>query len=582
VRAATISEPDRADPRLKTRLEAHKVLARAETRLFGDAGAYAKALAAEVRARHVEGTLSIVVVNRVARAQEVFRALAKTGVPTRLIHSRFRPAERRAIQREALAGTFRGVIVATQAIEAGVDVSARTLFTEIAPWPSLVQRFGRCNRAGEWGDGEARVFVVDAETPDALDDDLARPYARVDVDAARAKLAGLVDAGPRSLEAVPLDAEPPALPVIRRRDLLELFDTEPDLAGHDVDVGRFVRASVDRDVQVFWRDFGDAPPADMPRPHRDELCAAPLGKDLDKLIKESGAWRWDPLERAWRRVETLFPGLVIALPRAAGGYDAEVGWTAAKTDTPPALAALAAMPEDDDDTETLTTEASDYYLLSRHSADVARELRALRNALAASAVGVEWEALERAARWHDVGKAHPVFQRMLTKRLPADDPRRSGGPWAKSAKQGAGKSERRFFRHELASALAYLEHSEHGSDDLGAFLIAAHHGKVRLSLKPRPQEKGPADSKKRFAFGVHDGDALPAVDIGDGQTTSAVTLTLELMELGDHGKGPSWADRCRRLLDKYGPFRLAYWEALIRIADWRASKKANNVEVDHG
>lgn len=37
-------------------------------------------------------------------------------------------------------------VVATQAVEAGVDVSARVLITELAPWSSLVQRFGRCNR----------------------------------------------------------------------------------------------------------------------------------------------------------------------------------------------------------------------------------------------------------------------------------------------------------------------------------------------------------------------------------------------------------------------------------------------------
>jgi CRISPR-associated endonuclease/helicase Cas3 len=35
------------------------------------------------------------------------------------------------------------IIIATQAIEAGVDISSRPLITELAPWSSLVQRFGR-------------------------------------------------------------------------------------------------------------------------------------------------------------------------------------------------------------------------------------------------------------------------------------------------------------------------------------------------------------------------------------------------------------------------------------------------------
>ena len=42
----------------------------------------------------------------------------------------------------------------------GKDISAARLFTDIAPWSSLVQRFGRCNRAGEYDD-DARVFWLD-------------------------------------------------------------------------------------------------------------------------------------------------------------------------------------------------------------------------------------------------------------------------------------------------------------------------------------------------------------------------------------------------------------------------------------
>jgi CRISPR-associated endonuclease/helicase Cas3 len=49
------------------------------------------------------------------------------------------------------------IIVATQVVEAGVDISAGCLITELAPWPSLVQRFGRCARYG----GSGKVLVVD-------------------------------------------------------------------------------------------------------------------------------------------------------------------------------------------------------------------------------------------------------------------------------------------------------------------------------------------------------------------------------------------------------------------------------------
>ncbi|NJK45074.1 MAG: hypothetical protein HC933_13010 [Pleurocapsa sp. SU_196_0] len=36
-------------------------------------------------------------------------------------------------------------LVSTQVIEAGVDISAHRLWSELAPWPSMLQRLGRLN-----------------------------------------------------------------------------------------------------------------------------------------------------------------------------------------------------------------------------------------------------------------------------------------------------------------------------------------------------------------------------------------------------------------------------------------------------
>jgi CRISPR-associated endonuclease/helicase Cas3 len=180
------------------------------------------------------------------------------------------------------------------------------------------------------------------------------------------------------------------------------------------------------------------------------------------------------------------------------------------------------------------------------------------------------EELVAAARWHDAGKAHPAFQAMLTARLPDGDPRRDGGPWAKSDLKHSGRNRRRFFRHELASALTWL--AETGKD-LGAYLIAAHHGKVRTALRARPGEEPPPTPGARCAHGVHDGDEVPVTDLGSGVQVPAQRLSLACMELGGGGNEPSWADRTQRLLDQLGPFRLAYLEMLVRVADWRASAK---------
>ena len=101
---------------------------------------------------HRPGTLTLVVMNTVERAVRLFEALPSTGSSARLalLHSRFRYSDRNVSLQCLLAppsgeGT---ICVATQVVEAGVDVSATTLVTEVAPWPSLVQRFGRCNRRG--------------------------------------------------------------------------------------------------------------------------------------------------------------------------------------------------------------------------------------------------------------------------------------------------------------------------------------------------------------------------------------------------------------------------------------------------
>jgi CRISPR-associated endonuclease/helicase Cas3 len=197
-------------------------------------------------------------------------------------------------------------------------------------------------------------------------------------------------------------------------------------------------------------------------------------------------------------------------------------------------------------------------------------MEALVDRLATEVAAVlEAKELVAAARFHDLGKVHEVFQQMLTQNLPGDDPRRQGGPWAKSDGTGGGRSPRQFFRHELASALAWLHE---GRSDLGAFIIAAHHGKVRLSLRARPTERA-APEGRRFCNGVWDGDILPATVLGDGVTTEEQMLSLTLMELGGGGEGPSWADRMLRLLDELGPFRLAWLEMLVRVADWRASAR---------
>jgi CRISPR-associated endonuclease/helicase Cas3 len=138
--------------------------------------------------------------------------------------------------------------------------------------------------------------------------------------------------------------------------------------------------------------------------------------------------------------------------------------------------------------------------------------------------------------------------------------------WAKSGSRGRLRHCRKHFRHELVSALVMLGL---GHSFLAAYLVAAHHGWVRLSIRALPGETAPDDADKLFALGVHDGDEIGDVELGDGVTARRASVSLAPMQLGVN----SWTERALGSLEKLGPFRLAYLEALLRAADMRASAK---------
>ncbi len=332
-----LADADRAAPVMSARLNAVKTLERAPSSCRVPQG-----LAAFVKEQHTRGAQTIVVVNRVARARETFAALeeiygkaplkikkgALAATPDAdapellLLHSRFRPHERKhwaALLNEKPDANGNGrIIVATQVVEAGVDISSQMLVTDIAPYASLVQRFGRCNRAGEHD--VARIFWIDRplnekdaklEEKDELDEKerkrVSAPYEWSEIETARDRLDQMTSAAPANLPAH-ADVYTPAH-VLRRRDLIDLFDTTPDLSGYDLDISRFVRGGDERDVSVAWRDLqGEKPPRDAPKLLRDELCSVSIGdfkdflKGKDATGKPRQAWTWNALEGDWQEV----------------------------------------------------------------------------------------------------------------------------------------------------------------------------------------------------------------------------------------------------------------------------------------
>lgn len=552
------------------RLEARKVLHDPVLSLTPEATtkdgmkAYIEELSQIILEKHHPGSQTLVILNRVDRAQQLRQA--RTEHDDLLIHARFRPTERHRQNKKLNASTTDRIIVATQAIEAGVDISSKTLFTELAPWSSLVQRFGRCNRYGEYkADYAAQTFWIDIE-----DDADTLPYESQALQHAREKLVKLDDVGPGNLPST--DKQRPLSAVLRRKDLLDLFNTDPDLSGFDVDVSDYIRDKGAPGLQVFWRDFGQDPnkPEAQPGPHRNELCPVGLGQAKNIGKPKNRAWYWDSLARQWQRLDSEpRPGMTLLLAAANGGYDETLGFISdgqqAKKPVP-----IVECEQDEqnvsygDDWRSRTNTS---VLLADHLGNVAGAAKSL-----CVAVGERTNAEEviRAARWHDVGKAHEVFQKSMHR-----CPEALAGILAKSNCPGPMKHSRSYFRHELASALAWLAQQDDPNHpdskaDLIAYLVAAHHGKVRMSLRAMPNETPPENPKKRFARGVWEGDQLPALSF-DGEQNGEVELKLALMELGEGEQGRSWTTRTLALLEEHGPFRLAWLETLVRLADWRAS-----------
>jgi CRISPR-associated endonuclease/helicase Cas3 len=614
--------------------------------------------------RHRAGQLSVVVVNQVNRAVAIRQLIddachekKKGKDPARrpdapevcLVHSRFRGQERKGF-REAFLGKSAKlpaggrIIVATQVIEAGVDISASLLVTDLAPWSSLVQRFGRCARYADDSGG----IVVLGPTKSAA------PYEEADLAAATDALAALINAhrsgAPRALEAFEEAADPAFLArlyhyqpahVLRRRDIDDLFDTTADLSGADLDISRYIRSGEERDVRVFWRAISPQFSRTIARDDigsvsRDELCPVPVGelREWAKVDRKRAIYAVDYLDPAgrWTRLDPnkIVPGMTLLLGAASGGYIAAQGWSPKSTVEVEPVSPSTVLVDDAQAKLDRSAQAAEDDSLSHtrwktiavHGRETGALLEGIGRDLGLDISLIKLLAL--AGRWHDAGKIHGVFQDAIH-----ESARAEGGPIAKGrdlakAPDGAWRRpaypQRPGFRHELASTLAILEllrraRPDHaallgdyrdllealgtapevvapelrveesdplareilglsaGEIDLLLFLVCSHHGKVRCAWTSTPLDQA---GSLGAIHGVADGDALIAFHLssaaGSEHGVPALTLSLAPAALGIGPRyGASWADRVAGLLAAYGPFALAYLEALVRAADVRAS-----------
>ncbi|MFO7839926.1 MAG: CRISPR-associated helicase Cas3' [Desulfosalsimonadaceae bacterium] len=491
-----INDEDRNLPALKTRLASLKNLAPAGLSLTRKNAKqrgkqYLNSLAEKVLAAKTVTKNTLVVLNRVDRAQGLYKRLKKelSGGSLLLLHARFRPAERRAIEAQLKSQPPREgrIIIATQAVEAGVDISSGTLFTELAPWPSLVQRFGRCNRYGEENEsGGGRVFWIDIDD----DEQTALPYSQQALDSARQILQNLDSAASGTLP--PVEEKDEFQMVIRQRDFLDLFNTDPDISGFDIDISEYVRDPGPPQFSVFWRNTEEPNDPLQPQPCRDELCPVSIGQASG--LKNRTKWAWDALARRWDRFNgSIRPGMTIMLDAGEGGHHPEYGFAGDEKMRVETVECENSRHDVyyDSDTNSVRIEPVS---LADHLSQASAEARRLCGKLNERE---HPETILTAAKWHDTGKAHPVFQETMH----ACD-KAPPGLLAKSPCSAS--HSRRYFRHELASMLSWLQNIQKDKQidaDLVAFLIAAHHGKVRMSLRALP------DDPKRLTENVTPGES---------------------------------------------------------------------------
>ena len=261
-----------------------------------------------------------------------------------------------------------------------------------------------------------------------------------------------------------------------------------------------------------------------------------------------------------------------------------------------------------------------------------REVGALARTIA-KAVAPEYSQLyELAGRCHDIGKAHPAFNNSIVD--PEGGPKRPHRPDLAKAPEAAWLPVSKMYpmvggrraglRHELASTLALFSVLQRHAPDhpamlgpwrewltqaglavnavvppeappsiverevialdaerfnLLAYLVCAHHGKVRVSWHASPADQN-ANTEVARIRGLQDGDRLPAIQLATMDHDFAWFPECRLdMAPASAGLNPStgcgWTERVLGLLGRHGPFTLAWLEALLIAADRRASRRTD-------
>lgn len=522
-----------------------------------------------------------VVVNRVKDARALFEKLKSKGDAV-LLTGRIRDYDRQEILRKYLPEMESGsrakgrsplFVVATQTIEVGADLDFDALVTESTTLSGLRQRFGRLNRLGELEQAHGVIVHRDVKSDDGeYDKHIAETWKWLSKNSLKKNKQKTVDFSSAAMaQLAPPAEDPPYCPTLTPVHVKALAHTSPPAP---VDIHPFLHGWDDtRDVTIVWR-------ADFNRDNADQWPAmcdsvpAVVGETLLVPIRECRTWlrgkkHYNKTKQTVTTVEEKPPsvGDVLFVPASYGGCDS-YGWHPDSTtpvrdvgDLPtekrirmrfnalvhPELVNISGWQSPDTWKSTAEIFGCAQQLVAMGtvkpypggffveaglwSVQPAKTSRpvALKSHLAAVGArarimahhaGLAPELVEmvtEAATNHDTGKNDPAFQLML-----------GGTPERMLAKGSGGDSSYmpKGWRHEMLSAL------HHECRPLVKYLIGSHHGYGRGVFPAAPDQ-----------------------------------------QLWEDLGGIGWGVSFYRLLDEYGPWRLAYMEAIVRLADWAVSEE---------
>ncbi|WUG30049.1 CRISPR-associated endonuclease Cas3'' [Streptomyces sp. NBC_00459] len=342
-----VGPEDRAHPVAGRRLNANRRVTLLDVSAWAktpsEAFAHGATTAVDALLPIIERPVIAVVANTIASARSAFQALsARDDLDALLLTGRCRDGERTSLVEGPLSELLNVVdphrsrplvVVATQTIEVGLDVSVAGMCTEAAAWDAVLQRLGRLDRTGDLAlapavlvkthaPDDVRTIPVYGEAAARTWDWLAADAIVLDQPGATDELQQALASGlllnPSTLPELrtgidlsALTAPSPRIPVVHRTVLDSWARTDPAPVPDQVPAP-FLHGldTSSADVQVLWRadlpcQDGITPPwevwaarlAQTP-PHPGETVAVPVHRLRRFLARQTEADACGDLEGA--------------------------------------------------------------------------------------------------------------------------------------------------------------------------------------------------------------------------------------------------------------------------------------------